>query len=617
MPITQQRHLEILENATKGLSGKEKDMAVVKTIIADFEMYCAMNLKIKDKDTGKIVPLEMNWAQREFVRRVIEDLVNGVPVRYIILKARQMGISTIVEGLCYWWTSTHKNIVSTIMAHEKKASVNLYDMFKRFHENVHPSFRPSLKYNTKNDLTFDVEDSVKKHASENGLPVPGLASKIDTLVAKDGKGRSSTNHFFHGSEVAFWEDQADMVSSVLQTIPDAPNTFAFLESTANGVGNYFYNEWMEAEKGEGAFKPFFLAWHDHSEYEKDEKQGKSPYDSYEKELLDLFEKKGLSAETKRRKIAWSRHKRRQFKTDPKKYFQEYPHTPMSAFLASGNYAFDVRVIEDMKSLARLVPFKTFEIISEKKREYSLVKSEEQNLKVWIMPEKGRKYAIGADVAEGIVVSSATGKEGDYSVATVMDIETWEVVARWRGHCDPDEFGRILFGLGTIYNNALIGVEVNNHGLTTVQKLRDMFYRNLYQRETNEENQFQERTSVMGWKTDVKTKPLIVSLLASCIRDEVLKDWDLMFLGEAQTFMRDEKGRYGGKETGHDDCVMSTAITCFLVQWSSHDVQYAKENIKKKEIKIKKNGTRTTDDRTSSVISARKERRSKVRRGNAS
>jgi hypothetical protein len=603
---------EAIREAVADIPVEEQESFIIKMIARNFYLYCERNLMIKDKDTGAIIPLVFNWGQQRLVEQSLEDLVDGKPVRYIILKARQMGISTVIEALCYWWTATHKNINSAIVAHEKDAAVNLYKMFRRFYDNSHPKFKPSLKYNTKNDLTFDVEDGERQRAIEAGYAVPGLGSEIATMVAKEDVGRSGTNHFVHGSEVGAWESSADVVSGLLQTVPLAPKTFVYLESTAKGVGGFFFSEWMAAERGESQFKPFFLAWYDHAAYELDASGGKPPYSDREKTLIEgsadlgsedpyCFRFRNFDDETICRKIAWRRRKAMEFAHDPAKFDQEYPDSPMIAFLSSGSYAFPIPRLLSMlsaaKEYAKSGQMKYGELhFDPVKREARLEIVADSPLKIFKEVEKGHKYVIGADVAEGIEVSTATGKEGDFSVATVMDSVTYEVVARWRGHIDPDLFAEVCFNLGMYYNVALLGVEANNHGIATIQRLKNKFYRNLYKREpTPEEQEFEHiRTSILGWMTNRKTKPLMVTTLSSAIREGDITERDQVCLGELMVYVSNERGVYGGKDNGHDDTVMSLAIALQLADYASYDVQYMKENINKENRKIKKHGTNSSD-----------------------
>lgn len=187
------------------------------------------------------------------------------------------------------------------------------------------------------------------------------------------------------------------------------------------------------------------------------------------------------------------------------------------------------------------------------------------LKIFEMPVRGHEYVIGGDVAEGLAT-------GDYSVADVVDVTTMKTVARWRGHCDPDRFGEILGAMGCLYNYALIGVEVNNHGLTTVQKLRDTFYTNLYKRERGYDEDFEEPTSNLGWKTDVRTKRLAIDGLIKLIREGIVEDQDIVFVEEAFAYVRDDRGRMNAEEGEHDDTVMAKAIAYQLFPWGDNDIK---------------------------------------------
>lgn len=593
------------------LTSEEQLRGAVKVICADFYLYCERNLEIQDKISGEIVQFRLNWAQKLLVDRVMNDIANQRPTRYIILKARQMGLSTVIEALCYWWTTTHKNIKSVIIAHESEASANLYDMFKRYFDNSDALFQPRRKYNNKKELTFDVDDNIKEEYKALGKTAPGLGSQIKTLVAKEGKGRSATIHFFHGSEVAFWEAKADVVSSAIQAVPLAPYTFAFLESTANGVGGFFYDEWQFAKKGESSFIPLFFAWHEHDEYELEpDSDGVEVYDEEESELFVIFKEKGYDRASWRRKILWRRKKMKEFRSDPKKFYQEYPKDDMEAFLSSGRPVFDTQILVKMEQYAAKrdqpmygeVELDTDPRTDDKKYVFREVKKVFQDqdptpLKVWQLPVRAdpnkhtpaAKYVIGVDVSEGKLNNESTDKKNDYSVIDVTRQDTLQTVARWRGHIDPDLLGQIVYDIGTFYNNALVGVEINNHGLTTVQSLRNKFYRNLYMRETSEESLFQERTAVMGWRTDRKTKPIIINNLQTALREGDIVDLDITFIRECMTYIRDDQGHTNAQEGMYDDTVMAKAIALQMSDYNSVNAEYAKDNIHK-PVKRHKNAT---------------------------
>lgn len=561
----------------------------IKLIKQDFYKFAKMNLYIKDK-FANIVPFVPNEPQRALIDYVLLCISEKRPVKVIILKARQMGFSTAVEALCYWWTSTNFNINSVIIGNDEKSSLNLYRMFRRYFDNTNILFKPSVRYNTKSDLTFEKFD-------ENGKQI-GLGSAIKIETAKNkSAGRSDTINFLHGSEVATWESGEDLVASLMQTVPDAEvmekPSMVFLESTAEGRGNYFHKEYVAATEGKNNYQPAFAPWWILDTYERDatfDELGK--LNDYELFLVDLMRAGHdtlghhfpISEEAIPRKLAFYRRKAKDFAATPERLPQEYPSTWQEAFIASGKNVFNPLALQEMeKDSTPLEDVDYYKITPLEDRPYEEFELErilfEENetpddftykapLKIWGKPKPYKEYVIGADVAEGL-------KGGDFSVATVIDISTMAVVARWRGHCDPDKFGEILGALGTYYNYALIGVEVNNHGLTTVQKLRDTFYTNLYKRDRGYDEEWETPTVNLGWKTDMRTKRLMIDDLIKLVRERVIKDKDIVFINEAFSYVRDERGRMNAEEGSHDDVVMSTAIAYQLFPWGDNDISNLK------------------------------------------
>lgn len=521
----------------------EDQLDKIKRIAKDFSEFCRYNLKIKTKN-GMLVPLEPRKVQQILIERVIAKLEAGEPVRFIILKARQQGVSTIVEALIYWWTVTHKYQQSKIIAHNTETSEYLYSMFRTFYDNSLVTFQPKTKYNTRNDITFDNEAEPQK----------GLKSQIDTATAENtGTGRGQTVQWLHGSEVALWPKGQEIVAGLMQAVPLMENTAIFLESTANGIGDYFHTTWQASKRGESPFEPLFFPWNIHEEYFiKPPKYFKMTAE--EKKLKKQYQ-------LKLGQIYWRRKKMLEFVGDEKRFYQEYPLTDTEAFLASGTPRFNTTKLAEMED--KCYEPQTYDLILRKDKMLQEVIypkiAEGAPLKVWITPQQGREYVIGADVAEGV--------EEDFSVATVMDRLTHQTVARFRGDMEPADFGEFLAILGRWYHHALIGAEINNHGLTTVQRLRDVGYDNLYRREMGIDERYEEYTSKLGWRTDVRTKPLMIDGLSEAISTDQITDYDKIFIRECMTYIRDPRGRTNAQEGQHDDTVIATAIALQLFEWN--------------------------------------------------
>lgn len=543
------------EEKTK-LESLNPDKRKLIEIARDFHRFCTNNLRIRTKN-GEVLPFQLNNIQSQIVDLVLDDLLNERPIRYIILKARQEGVSTVVEALIYWWTATHRNVKSKIVAHDNDTSKQLYEMFRRYYDNSNPLFKPATKYNTRTDLTFDNDQGT------------GLKSQIDVASAQNtGAGRGQTIQWLHGSEVAMWSNGAELVAGLMQAVPMLPNTAIFLESTANGIGDYFHKTWQAAKADNSVFKPLFFSWKDHEEYQL----------TPPKDFKLVSEERKLKSEFKLTdsQLYWRRQKMKEFSADPQTFYQEYPLTDVEAFLASGRSRFDISSLVKMEP--KCFAPQTYELYED---EYILAKPlAGAPLKIWKMPQDTKRYVIGADVSEGI--------GGDYSVATIMDEDQMETVARWRGDAEPSEFGEILDQLGRFYNDALIACEINNHGLTTVQRLRDLNYSNLYRREKGIEERYEEYTSKLGWKTDRKTKPLMIDALSEAITQGKIKDFDITFVRECMSYVIDERGRTNAQKGEHDDTVIATAIALQVFDWNDAVIErkYVKSVIPSKYLEIK-------------------------------
>jgi len=182
---------------------------------------------------------------------------------------------------------------------------------------------------------------------------------------------------------------------------------------------------------------------------------------------------------------------------------------------------------------------------------------EMALRVWERPRSQGVYVIGADVAEGL-------DHGDYSCAQVLDALSGAQVAMWHGHIAADLFGEEVARLGRWYNRALVGVEQNNHGLTTITRLRQLEYPFLYRHKTVDQVS-KKITLKYGWPTNRLTKPLMIDTLGAAIREGEIAVYDKRTVGELKTYIRDEMGKMHGSP--HDDTVMAMAIAVQMLQYA--------------------------------------------------
>jgi len=292
----------------------ELELAKRQKLKDDFEFYARNCLIIKTKHEGNKT-FHLNQAQK-YIHNLIETQRRETgKVRVIVLKGRQQGVSTYTEGRFIWRTTHNKGVSAFILTHEDDASQNLFTMSKRYYDNLPEFVRPTTSASNAKELRFDKLDS---------------GFKVGTAGNKS-VGRSQTNQYFHGSEVAFWPNAAEHAKGILQTIPDAPGTEIIYESTANGLNNFFHQQWKLAESGVSDFIAIFVPWFWQDEYRKE-----IPDNFSRSEDEDvLAEQYGLDDN----QIYWRRKKVVELSADgtdgEKSFHQEYPMNAAEAFQVSG------------------------------------------------------------------------------------------------------------------------------------------------------------------------------------------------------------------------------------------------------------------------------------------
>lgn len=265
-------------------------------------------LKIKTK-AGTLEAFRFNKAQL-YLHAQIEDQKRRIGrVRKIILKGRQQGCSTYVAARYYHRSTRNTGQSVFILSHEAETTKKLFRIVTRYQDNCPEPLRPFARVATKHEYIFD-----------------GLNSDYAVGTAgNENVGRGGTVQLFHGSEVAFWEKTDGIQTGVMQSVPDAPDTEVILESTANGMGNMFYEKCMDALEGKGDYELIFIPWFWQEEYRR------TPPESWgmsedEMKYMKLY---GLD----RAQMYWKHLKEIEFKSKWK-FKQEYPANVNEAFQTS-------------------------------------------------------------------------------------------------------------------------------------------------------------------------------------------------------------------------------------------------------------------------------------------
>lgn len=504
---------------------------MTKTI--NTKKYIESALKIRTKE-GRIEPFILNDAQNRLYNLIAENYDKGRPILIIILKARQLGFSTFTGGLFTKLTTTHRFIDTAIIAHTSEASSNLFNMYKLFYEQLPPELKPTQKASNAKELVFD---------NDKGT---GLKSRIRCMTAgASGLGRSLTLNYMHLSELAFWEgDVQEALTGLMQAFTGEPNSICVIESTPNGY-NKFKEMWDDAVNGDSDFIPLFVGWNENPKYSL-------PYTGFdltpeEKELKRIYSLTNDQLEWRRRTI------RNKCNNDLDQFHQEYPICPEEAFLASGRCAFNQEQLNrQLKRVTEPIARGYFDYDidpdSEKILNYWWVDDPRGYIRIWKKPTPDAPYVIGGDTA---------GEGSDEFTADVLDNNTDEQVATYENRTDETLYARQMYCLGKYYNEALIAIECN-FSTYPIKELQRIEYHNLYVREI-EDTYKGGYSKSFGFRTTVKTKPVLVSRIKDMVRERVEKINDRKTLTQMLTFVKDDSGHYAAQEGKHDDKVMSYGI----------------------------------------------------------
>lgn len=209
------------------------------------DLYCKNLVRIATKKPGEVVPFIWNEAQRQLHAKLERQREARGLVRAIVLKGRQMGVSTYIGARYFHRASLWLGHNTYILTHEDKATKQLFGMVQRMHAHMPDDYRPTTVKANENELAFEGYEA---------------SYRVGTARNIAGGGRSLTLQLFHGSEVAFWPHADGHFGGVMQAIGLVGGTEMILESTANGVGGTYYEQWALAEKGASDFQAIFLPW---------------------------------------------------------------------------------------------------------------------------------------------------------------------------------------------------------------------------------------------------------------------------------------------------------------------------------------------------------------------
>jgi hypothetical protein len=575
----------------------------------DFEYFAFTWVTIMDGSTAELVPFRLNRGQRRLLEALEGSRERGAPIRVILLKARQWGGSTLVEIYMLWiQVVLRRNWNSVVCAHLDHSATVIREMLTgalgRMQEFGGRRFA---------SRGFEGTRNIKFIEGRGCTIMVGSAESPDSVRAQNVK-------MAHFSEVALYPDTdkkatSSLIGAVIGTLKLVELSLVVYESTARGVGDFFHEEWLKAERGESPFLPVFVEWFLIDAYREGLDKGyftgpngrRVEGDAAgfarsldEGELAFFRGNEGVTLES----LNWYRGKRAEF-SHAYLMLQEYPSSALEAFQGSGSpvfrredveaqrrYCRDPRAIGRLSSacppeLARGERWRNGDILKglafvadgEAMERYAAGDARErllasrERVKVWAFPEstprvRGR-YAVIFDPQRGLSESA------DWGVILVLD-RYWmmeggvpEVVAEWRGKVDKDVAIWKAVQLARWYDDALLVVECNTYDTDTRDDYSEFifdtvagFYDNIYSR-TGADKVKEGVPVEYGFHMNRSTKPMVVSDYTAVLRERGYREREAGALEEALLYEKKDNGRYEAKKGYHDDRLVTRMVGCWI------------------------------------------------------
>ena len=480
----------------------------------------------------RLIPYKMNAMQR--------DLNQKQSKKNIVLKQRQGGITTdrVLNRLlipCVLNPGSAGLLISQTHGYAAQHFVILHRAVKYFGKvepfnDNHPANKVwrdlrdhllHIQYSPRKELVFDMLDSRI------------LANSAE--VTEVGQGLPGISHLVC-SEVARWPHAPEeTMANVKESVHD--DGTVDLESTANGIGGYFHEEYQRAKnEGDAEFLAFFYQWWWSEEYRKEPALDKKTLSEEERELKKQWD---LDLE----QLAWRRGKKIALRRE---FDEKYPENDVKCFLTSGHKFFDSEVLYmRLLQLTHVKPFAEEELPGEARNDAGVLKS---YIRIYKRKVAGRRYIGFGDMARGIEV---TGTDTDFCAATFIDEETGEDVAGIRARLDPYDFGKVMVMIAKMFNNAVLCVERTGDGHSCMLAFRDEGYTNIYEHdEWDKDNR--QMMKIQGWPATTVTRPIALNRLSKYIKEYPHLLHDKQFLEEAMTFIRNSKTGKPAAAVGHHD-----------------------------------------------------------------
>jgi len=432
-----------------------------------------------------LVPFKLYPFQEEILNSLQENRFN------ILRKFRQAGCTTIAAAYSLWMIIFQKHKQVVILSKGDAESTEVLDRIKIMYHELPEFLKPKIAEDNKHTLKLATGSTIKSRPSgkQSGRSLAGSLLIID--------------------EAAFIENIETIWAAVYPIISTGGR--AFVLSTVNGIGNWYYDVYNKAIKGENSFHAIDINWQSHPEYKR--------HEGFEA-LYEELQKKGLSVDN------WEKTTKANMPL--KQWLQEYE----CEFLGTGETYLEGSILK--------------RLVEQQNSSYWIKYN--NKMRVWKEPSPEHDYVIGVDVS--------LGRDRDYSAFHIFNAYSGEQVAEFYSNKTPiNAFAQILTNEANLYNNASVIIERNTIGNNLIDWMFNVFeYDNLW---IDEKNDF-------GIQITTRNREELLARMEEYIRNDFVKINSKRTVDELLTFIIDDNGKITADEGKNDDLIMSLAITIFLL-----------------------------------------------------
>lgn len=536
----------------------------MKFSLKQFYEFCS-HLKIETKELGLRKMDNLLGTQTYVMDEISKGLKEDIHF-FVILKGRQLGITTISLALDLYWHFANEGLQGTLTTDTEENRDMFRSTLAMYMEGLPKEYKIPLITHNRNQLSL-------KNRSRLFYQVAGLR-------AKGSLGRGKAITFLHGTETSSWGDEEGLASLLASLAEQNPNRLYIFESTARGF-NMFHDMYMTAKKAKTQ-RAIFCGWWRNQFYSAD--PNSDVYKVYWDGKLTPEEKewtrdvkKLYDVEINSRQIAWWRWKLHEGIKDDALMYQEFPPTEDYAFIMSGTSFFsNSRCTDAAKIAKKIAPDYYRYSMGANFQDTEVIKSTERmsTLSVWEEPIDTAYYVIGADPAYG---SSDWADRFCIQVYRCYADGLEQVAEFATSEMNTYQFAWVIAHLAGAYKNSTLNLEVNGPGQAVINELRNLkrqasamggtMGRDLMDVYGNMQNYIWRRNDTLGgmsnsigWLTTSATKERMLSYMKDYFERGMMDVYSMDLLEEMKTIVRDG-GSIEASGRNKDDRVIATALAC--------------------------------------------------------